>query len=106
MAISTRFRTPSLAMRLATWVLALLPYGNGVHYDSEAGRRPLVHRLVADGTLPETHCTDDGVGLVYHGTALAEAVAEKDGAGAYLVTRDGDGTHEEPLAPRRLPAAR
>lgn len=31
--------------------LALLPYDNGVHYDSEAARRPAVHRLVADGTL-------------------------------------------------------
>lgn len=90
-------------LRAVTNGLAFLPYGNGVHYDSEAGRRPLVHRLVGDGTLPETHCTDDGVGLVYHGTSLVEAVAEKDGAGAYVVTREGDGTREEPLAPRRLP---
>ena len=29
--------------------LGLLPYGNGVHYDSEEQRRPLLHRLVGDG---------------------------------------------------------
>lgn len=69
--------------------LALLPYANGVHYDSEARRRPLVHRLVADGTLGETHCTDDGVGLVYAGTELVEAVSETRGKGAYVVTRRG-----------------
>ena len=32
--------------------LGLIPTSNGVHYDSEEQRRPLYHRLVADGTLP------------------------------------------------------
>lgn len=82
--------------------LGLLPYANGVHYDSEARRRPLVHRLVAEGTLGETHCTDDGVGLVYSGTDLVEAVAERDGVGAYRVTREGDSAVEERIEPRRL----
>ena len=66
-------------LRAVTNGLGLLPYGSGVHYDSEEARRPTVHRLVADGTLPETHCTDDGVGLVYRGTELVEAVSEVDG---------------------------
>ncbi len=91
-------------LRAVTNGLGLLPYGNGVHYDSEARRRPLVHALVADGTLPQTHCTDDGVGLVYHGTRLVEAVAETDGKGAYVVTRAADGAHEERVEPRRLPS--
>ncbi|MFC7488395.1 Type 1 glutamine amidotransferase-like domain-containing protein [Knoellia sp. CPCC 206453] len=89
-------------LRAVTNGLALLPYGNGVHYDSEARRRPLVHELVANGTLPTTHCTDDGVGLVYHGTELAEAVSERDDKGAYIVTRDGDTAVEERIEPRRL----
>ena len=69
-----------------------------------------MHRLVADGTLPETHCTDDGVGLVYRGTELVEAVSEVDGKAAYVVTRDArvaaEGRRrapEERLEPRRLP---
>src|SRR6476660_2435213 len=89
-------------LRAVTNGLALLPYGNGVHYDSEERRRPLVHQLVADGTLSTTHCTDDGVGLVYHGTELVEAVSETDGKGAYVVTREGDRAVEERLEPRRL----
>ena len=92
-------------LRPVTDALELLPYGNGVHYDSEARRRPLVHRLVADGTLPTTHCTDDGVGLVYRGTELVEAVSERSGSGAYVVTRDGDDAVEERLEPRVLPGA-
>ncbi|HET9021351.1 MAG TPA: peptidase E [Ornithinibacter sp.] len=90
-------------LRAVTNGLALLPYGSGVHYDSEEARRPTIHSLVADGTLPETHCTDDGVGLVYRGTELVEAVSEVDGKGAYVVTRGADGISEERLEPRRLP---
>lgn len=92
-------------LRAVTNGLALLPFANGVHYDSEAERRPLVHRLVADGTLPETHCTDDGVGLVYRGSELVEAVTEQPGKGAYIVTRDGDGAVERRLEPRLLRGA-
>ena len=39
-------------------------------------RRPLLHRLVADGTLPTAYATDDGVGLHYRGTELVEALTE------------------------------
>ena len=64
-----------------------------------------MHRLVAEGTLPLTYCTDDGVGLVYRGTELVEAVSERRGAGAYVVRRDERrGAVEERIEPRRLPA--
>ena len=93
-------------LRPVTNGLALLPYGNGVHYDSEARRRPLVHRLVADGTLPLTYCTDDGVGLLYRGVDLVEAVTERPGAGAYVVQRDEvtGVAVEDRIEPRRLSA--
>ncbi|MFJ5774176.1 Type 1 glutamine amidotransferase-like domain-containing protein [Streptomyces sp. NPDC093094] len=92
-------------LRPVTDALGLLPYGNGVHYDSDGGRRPLMHRLVADGTFPEAHCTDDGVGLVYRGTRLVGAVTELPGKSAYVVRREGDEAVEERIAPRRLPTA-
>ena len=89
-------------LRAVTDGLGFLPYAAGVHYDSEAGRRPLVHELVAAGALPTTHCTDDGVGIVYRGTEMVEAVSELDGKGAYVVTRQGDSAREERLDVRRL----
>jgi hypothetical protein len=74
-----------------------------VHYDSEDQRRPLYHRLVADGTLPPGYATDDGVGLVYRGTELVEAVADRPGKAAYRVERGPDGTAVETrVEPRRL----
>ena len=91
------------ALRPVTDGLALLPWGNGVHYDSEAARRPLVHRLVTEGVLPRTYCTDDGVALVYRGTELFEAVGDGRAASAYVVERDPHrGAVETPLPTRRL----
>jgi peptidase E len=89
-------------LRVVTNGLALLPYGNGVHYDSEANRRPAVHAAVGSGELPETYCTDDGAGLLYRGTRLAEAVSERSSGGAYVVHREGSGVVEEELDVRRL----
>jgi peptidase E len=83
--------------------LGFLPYANGVHYDSEAQRRPLFQRLIAEGTLPTGYATDDGVGLLYRDTRFVEAVTEVDGTGAYLVERsDGRTAVETRIDPRRL----
>jgi peptidase E len=91
-------------LRPVTNGLGLLPYSNGVHYDSEAQRRPTYQRLVADGTLPDGFATDDGVGLHYIGTELHEVLAERPDAAGYRVERDGDGVRETRLVPRRLDA--
>ncbi|MDL5159110.1 peptidase E [Actinomycetospora termitidis] len=85
--------------------LGFLPYANGVHHDSEPGRRPTLRRLVGDGVLPTAHATDDGAGLLYRGTELAEALTERDGAQAYRVERHANGTVTETELPsRRLPS--
>ena len=92
-------------LRPVTDGLGLLPYANGVHYDSEPRRRPLFQRLVADGTLPDGYATDDGVGLVYRGTHLEGAVTEVRDKGAYAVRREGDTAVEERIEPAVLPGA-
>lgn len=92
-------------LRAVTNGLAFLPYSNGVHYDSEAQRRPLLQRLVGDGTLPDGYATDDGTGLLYRGTQMTEALGEVRGKAAYRVTRDGDRAREERIEPRLLPGA-
>ena len=91
-------------LRPVTDGLALLPYANAVHYDTEEQRRPLFQALVAAGTLPTGFATDDGTGLLYRGTELVEALGEEDGKGVYRVERGADGTAvETPLDVRRLP---
>jgi len=85
-------------LRPVTDGLALVPFSNGVHYDSEPQRRPLFQRLIADGTLPPGYATDDGAGVLYRGTDFVEAVIERDSAAAYFV----DVAEEVRLDTRRL----
>jgi peptidase E len=89
-------------LRAFTDGLAWLPYSNGVHYDSEDRRRPALHALIGDGTLPDGYATDDGAALVYRGTRLADAVAVRLGPRAYEVTRTAEGAVTEVALPTRV----
>lgn len=90
-------------LRPVTNGLALVPFSNGVHYDTEEQRRPLFHKLIADGTLPAGYATDNGVGIRYQGTEYVEALSEADDKAAYFVERGPDGDAVETrIEPRRL----
>jgi dipeptidase E len=67
------------------------------HYDGEERRRAVYTELVRDG-FPPGYAADDGVGLHFAGTELAEAVTCRPGARAYRVDPDG----ETPVVPRLL----
>jgi dipeptidase E len=71
------------------------------HYDSEAERRGTYGRLVGEG-LPSGYAADDGVGLHFRGTELAEAVGSRSGGRAFRVERSGDGVTETALPVRHL----
>ena len=86
---------------MVTGGLGLVPFSNGVHYDSEAQRRPLFQTLIQNGDLPVGYATDDGVGLVYRGSEFTEAVTEADGKAAYLVEPGPDGVALETRLPTR-----
>ena len=60
-------------LRPITNGLGFVRYADGVHYDSESLRRPLLHSLVGSGALPAAYATDDGAGLLYRGTDFVEA---------------------------------
>ena len=91
-----------LPLQAVTDALGFLPYSNSPHHDAEAERRPLIHRLIAEGTLPNGYATDNGAGLVYFGTDLHEAITEKAGALAYEIRRVDDTAREKPLPTRIL----
>lgn len=77
------------ALRPIHGLLGLLEGSFCPHYDSEEQRRPLYRRLVAGGTLAPGYAADDGVGLHFVGTELAEAVSFRPGAAAWRVAPAG-----------------
>jgi peptidase E len=91
-----------LKLRAFTDGLGWLPYSNGVHYDGEEQRRPKMHELIGNGTLPDGYATDDGAGLVYRGTRLAEVVADIEGPQGYELKRAADGSVIETPLPTRV----
>jgi dipeptidase E len=84
--------------------LGFLPGSFCPHFDGEPERRPSFHALVAAGTLPAGLACDDFAAVHFVGTELVEAVASKEGAGAYRVTVGDEGAVEEPVPTRPLPS--
>jgi peptidase E len=84
--------------------LAFLPYSNGVHDDlDDQPRRAAFRALIANGKLPAGYATEDGVGLLYAGTRLLEAVTILPGRHAWQVSPDGnDGYAEQAIVPRLI----
>jgi peptidase E len=72
------------------------------HYDGEVERRPSVHRLVAQGRLPETLALDDGAAAHFVGRKLKKIVCSREKAGAYRVSRKGAECVETPVPVSRL----
>ncbi len=72
------------------------------HYDSESLRRPRYEALVGSGALDDGFAADDGVGLLFEGRNLAEAVASLPGQHAYRVERRRGSSVEETQIRARL----
>jgi peptidase E len=87
--------------------LAFLPFSNGVHDDlADQPRRAAFRELIASGKLPAGYATEDGVGLVYAGTELREAVTVLPGRHAWHVAPDGSGGYtEQAIVPRMITTA-
>lgn len=81
--------------------LGFLPGSHCPHYDGEAQRRPLYHRLVGQG-FPGGYAVDDDAALRFVGRELAEVVSARAGATAYRVVKQGDEVLETALEARQL----
>lgn len=95
-------------LKVITNGLGFIKYGAGVHYDSEAQRRPLLQKTVLAGTLPTSFATDDRIGLLYKNGEPAEVISDLEAEvtetspAAYKIEKIGDEIKETRLAPGLL----
>ena len=82
--------------------LGLLPGSASVHDASDPRRRAAYREAVAAG-MAGGYAIEDGVGLLFAGRELAEAVSSRPGAAAHRVELDGGGVVEHRIEPRLLP---
>src|SRR4051794_6525496 len=78
--------------------LGLLPGSLSVHADGEPAPPPVDRPAVAEQVVPSGWAADDGAGLLFRGTRLAEVVSSRPQARALRVEPDG----ESVVVPRRL----
>jgi dipeptidase E len=83
--------------------LGFLSGSNSVHHDSERDRRPRYHEAIRSESVPPGYAVDDGVGLLFAGRDLVEAVSARPGAGAYWVEEVDGRAVERPLTVTPLP---
>jgi dipeptidase E len=96
--------TKSIGRPAPTRGLGFLPGSNSVHYDGEPERRPVYLDSLAAGDVPPGWGVDDGAGLLFRGTRVAEIVASRPEARAYRVHVVDGKAVEEAVEPRVLAA--
>jgi dipeptidase E len=87
-------------------LLGFVPGSFCPHYDVEPERRPRYREHVAAGRLPGGIACDDAAAVHLVGTEVHEAVAWREGARAWRVTRSHDAALEQELPTRSLPVER
>jgi len=96
--------TDSFGVKLRPFTdgLGMLPGSFCPHYHSETERRPLYHRLVAEGALPGGLACDDGAAAHFIDDTLSELVSDRPEATAYRVDPGGPGGATETQLPVRF----
>lgn len=94
-------------LRPITNALGFLPYGNAVHYDSEAQRRPMANGLIESETFQRIYATDDGVGILFENEIPVEVITDREsleanGKMAYLIEKMNGEVLESPLASGKI----
>jgi len=85
--------------------LGFLPGSCCPHYDGEAQRRPVYHRLMAAGEISAGVAIEDWAGVHFKGKELHKIISSKRGARAYSVRVVHGSVQEVALASEFLQAA-
>lgn len=82
--------------------LGFLPGSHSPHYDAEAGRRPLYHKLIGSGEMKPGYACDNDAGMLFEGTNVKRVVSTRAEAKVYHVTLENGKVVEHVLQPQML----
>ncbi len=82
--------------------MGFLKGSHSPHYDAEAGRRPLYHKLIGSGEMQPGYACDNDAGIYFEDNAVKRVVATRDNAKCYYVSVTAGKVTERVLEPEML----
>lgn len=82
--------------------MGFIPGSHSPHYDAEAGRRPLYHKLIGSGEMKPGYACDNDAGILFEGTSIKRVVTTRAEAKVYHVTLENGKVVEHVLQPQML----
>lgn len=82
--------------------LGFLKGSHSPHYNAEAGRRPLYHKLIGSGEMQPGYACDNDAGIYFEDNEVKRVVATRDGAKVFYVSVVGGQVVEKTMEPERL----
>lgn len=82
--------------------LGFLKGSHSPHYDREAGRRPLYHKLIGSGEMKPGYACDNDAGIYFEDNEVKRVVATRAGAKVYYVSLVGGRVVEKVLEPEMI----
>ncbi len=82
--------------------LGFIKGSHSPHYDAEAGRRPLYHKLIGEGAMQAGYACDNDAGIYFEETEVRRVVSARAGAKVYHVSATGGRVVERVLEPEMI----
>ncbi|MFN8666089.1 MAG: peptidase E [Gemmatimonadaceae bacterium] len=82
--------------------LGILPGSHSPHYDVEAGRRPLYHKLIGSGEMKPGYACDEDAGIYFEDGQVKRVVTSRAGAKCYFVSAPSGGVVERVMEPEMI----
>ena len=83
--------------------LGFLKGSHSPHYDAEAGRRPLYHKLISSGQMKPGYACDNDAGIYFEDVNVKRVVSARAEAKVYYVSVVDGKVVEKTLQPEPLP---
>lgn len=82
--------------------LGFLKGSHSPHYDAEAGRRPLYHKLIGSGEMKPGYACDNDAGIYFEDNEVKRVVHTRDAAKVYYVSAANGQVTEKVMEPERI----